>query len=224
MIKHRDDCISEQADDLGLRIHKAFSFLQSSLQAWDVKSSLHVGFEILIPAHLAMLEGFGLNFSFPCRTALMALNKKKLAKFDPQLLYGRQKTTLLHSLEAFVGKVDFNRVRHHAVGGSMMASPSSTAAYLMHSSPWDDAAEAYIRNCISHGSGQGSGGVPSAYPTTIFEITWIFSTLLESGVSSESLGGQASGDTTKFLMSQLDIGNGTLGFGQCRNSHRCGLW
>ncbi|KAF7864083.1 hypothetical protein EAF04_007048 [Stromatinia cepivora] len=187
MMRHRDVRALEKHDDLVLRIDRAPAPLRESYQAWDVRSGLHIS------AH-----GF---------------EQEEAGKVRHNMLYGKQETTLVHSLEAFVGKIDFNRVRHHAVGGSMMASPASTAAYLMYSSSWDDAAEVYIRNCISNGPGQGSGGVPSAFPTTIFEITWIFSALLESGISSESLSYQASVDTARFLESQLVVGNGTLGFG-----------
>lgn len=49
-----------------------------------------------------------------------------------------------------------------------MASPSSTAAYLMHTTTWDNEAEDYQRHVISEGEGRGGGGVPSALPSTHF--------------------------------------------------------
>ncbi|KAF2820523.1 hypothetical protein CC86DRAFT_237655, partial [Ophiobolus disseminans] len=55
-----------------------------------------------------------------------------LAKLDPSLLYGPVQTTALHSLEAFIGKIDFTKLRHRKVKRSMLGSPSSTAAYLMN--------------------------------------------------------------------------------------------
>lgn len=69
--------------------------------------------------------------------------------------------------------IDFDKVAHHKVHGSMMASPSSTAAYLLNVSNWDDEAEAYLRQVIKSGAGRGSGGVPSAYPSMHFEYSWV---------------------------------------------------
>ncbi len=103
----------------------------------------------------------------------MDLNAKKMSHIDLSVLYGNAKTTMLHSLEAFCGKINFDQVSHHKVFGSMMASPSSTAAYLTYRSTWDDESEAYLRHVISAGEGKENGGVPSAFPSTLFEITWV---------------------------------------------------
>ena len=159
--------------DLHTRISKAVTYLQRRLQQWDEGASIPIGFEILVPALLSMLEQEELVFHFPRKQVLMRLNAKKLKHFDPSMLYGNQKTTLLHSLEAFIGKIDFDRVQHQKTNGGMMFSPSSTAAYLMKSSTWDIEAEKYIRSAIQHGSGHGNGGVAGAYPTNFFEVTWV---------------------------------------------------
>ena len=177
------------------RIENARDSLQAQLQDWDVQSSDQVGFEILIPALLAMLEtprprpqqgaspaqttrpassDYSFSFSFQGRAALMALHDAKMEHFQPEMLYGKQQITALHSLEAFIGKIDFDKVRHHLTGeGSMMASPSSTSAYLMNCSTWDDKAERYLRMVVTEGAGRGSGSVPCAFPTTNFELAWV---------------------------------------------------
>ena len=155
------------------RIQKATIALRLLLTEWDVEATVHVGFEILVPALLAYLEQEGLYFDFPGRTQLYATNAKKLAKFKPEYLYMDVKATALHSLEAFIGKLDFDRIRHHEVRGAFMASPSSTAAYLMNSSSWDDDCEAYLKNVVANGAGCATGGIPSAFPSTIFELTWV---------------------------------------------------
>lgn len=159
--------------DLPARLSKAIIYLERKLQQWDVRASVLVGFEILVPTLLSMLEQEQLVFQFPQKQILMRLNAEKLRHFDPTMLYGNQKHTMLHSLEAFIGKIAFDRIQHHKTNGSFMYSPSSTAAYLMSSSTWDDEAETYIRNAIVHGRGHGSGGVPSVFPSNIFEITWV---------------------------------------------------
>jgi hypothetical protein len=53
----------------------------------------------------------------------------------------------------------------------MMGSPSSTAAYLMHASVWDDEAEAYLRKVLKYSAGRGNGSVPCAWPTSVFEVS-----------------------------------------------------
>ena len=171
MVKHSHTL----PDGLELRISSATEYLRSKFQQWDADASIHVGFEILVPTLLEMLKDEQVFLPFPDYHRLMALNQLKLKKFNPLMLYGEAKTTLLHSLEGFAGRIDFNKVRHHLVDGNMMASPSSTAAYLMNSSVWDDEAEAYLRNTIAWSAGIGSGRVPSAFPTSIFEISWVSS-------------------------------------------------
>lgn len=133
---------------------------------------MRVGFEVLLPAHLSMLEDEDIKFNFPGKKALHALNALKMKKFNKEKFYDSP-STFLHSLEGFVGQVDFDRLSHHTTFGSMMASPASTAAYLIHSSTWDDSAEQYIRTVIDKGAGKGTGGVPSAFPIPIFESTWV---------------------------------------------------
>ena len=158
--------------DVRSRITKAENYLRLRLREWDVESSMLVGFEVLVPTLLSLLERDLPRFEFPGRRSLQTLNELKLKKFDPQMLYATP-TTMLHSLEAFIDHIDFDRVSHHKVQGSMMYSPSSTAAYLMHASYWDDEAEGYIRGAIIQGDGKGKGGVPSAFPMPIFETTWV---------------------------------------------------
>ena len=158
---------------LAVSVSKAKRYLEEKLPHWDVDSGVHVGFEILVPALLAMLEKENIVFSFSGRRVLEKLRAAKLAHFDVQMIYGGQ-TTLLHSLEAFVGEIDFDVLAHRKTFGSMMGSPASTAAYLMNSSQWDSEAEKYLRKVIDEGQGKGSGGVPSVFPMPVFEATWVF--------------------------------------------------
>ncbi|MCJ1405109.1 hypothetical protein MMC11_008335 [Xylographa trunciseda] len=198
--------------DLDFRISKAVSFLQAHLEKWDVESSDHVGFEILVPNLLQMLEDGGFRFTVPGLPKLLSMRDKKLSKFDPQILYGQTKLTLLHSLEAFIGIIDFDRVGHHLQSGSMMASPASTAAYLMYSSSWNEEAEHYLSTVIAHSSGKAGGGVPSAFPTPIFELTWVLSTFLLSGFTKENLGLENLRIIRDYLENHLRTGDGTVGF------------
>ncbi|GKZ30056.1 hypothetical protein AbraIFM66950_007577 [Aspergillus brasiliensis] len=184
LLRHRaflagSDEHKSEARDLDERISRATAFLRPKLRLADFATADRVGLELLIPTHQRLLQEEGVFLDFPGATELDRLREAKLARFSPDVLYGSTPTTVTHSLEAFIGIIDFNQIRHRLDFGSMLASPSSTAAYLMNASQWDDAAEAYLRAAVEHGSGQGSGAVPSAFPTTTFEVVWVTSTLLQ---------------------------------------------
>lgn len=157
------------------RITKATASLRNQLAAWDVSLTDHVGFEIIVPAMLDLLEqeDKSLVFEFGAKVPLMKINQAKMSRFRPEYLYGKHRMTALHSLESFIGKIDFDKVAHHKINGSMLGSPSSTAAYLMHSSRWDEDSEAYLRQVIKFAAGQNSGAIPSAFPSTYFEASWV---------------------------------------------------
>ncbi|KAF2248178.1 hypothetical protein BU26DRAFT_428436 [Trematosphaeria pertusa] len=56
----------------------------------------------------------------------------------------------------------------------------------MNASEWDDEAEAYLRMVCEQQSSSGyNGGFPSAFPSTIFEISWVLDTILESGFDKD---------------------------------------
>ena len=164
-------------EELSRRLSSAAEALRIQLQVWDVNKTVHVGFEVLVPAMLALLEEQGFPFDFAGRESLMKLNQLRMSQFKLAYLYSPVKTTALHSLEAFAGKLDYDKVRHHKSFGAYMASPSSTAACLMYSSSWDDESEEYLKWTVAASAGRGNGGVPSAFPSTFFDITWVGSFL-----------------------------------------------
>lgn len=176
LCRHSTKQLQLQHNDLALRIEKATNCLRAALAAWDVSATQHVGFEIIVPAMLEFLEAENVlrsQFNFKGRSQLMKIHDIKMSRFKPEFLYGGKRSTALHSLEAFIGKLDFGRVSHHLINGSMLGSPSSTAAYLMNAPKWDEEAERYLKHVLAVGSGQGTGGMPSAFPTTHFEASWV---------------------------------------------------
>ncbi|KAJ8132166.1 hypothetical protein O1611_g1462 [Lasiodiplodia mahajangana] len=199
--------------DFSSRLLKAERHLENILRRWDISSTTHVGFEILVPSMIEVLEGAGERLHFSGRQALMSLYKQKMISIQLDVLYTNRKTTLLHSLEAFVGKIDFDRVTHHIDKyGSIMASPAATAAYLMCSSTWNETAERYLHHVVMHGSGKGGGGVPSAFPTSTFETSWIVSTLMKTSVASMLLNQSCINTIRCYLQSQLDSHQGVVGW------------
>lgn len=161
---------------LTTRIASAVSVLHEMLHHWDVVNCNTVGIEVLCPSLLGLLSSQGYDFAFPARRSLFEMRDSKLARVTPKMIYQVAPSALLHSLEAFhdwnPNDFDVSKVRHHLVGGSMMASPAATASYLIKMSPWDEDAELYLSRVIQYGEGLGSGAVPSAYPSTNFETLW----------------------------------------------------
>lgn len=73
MIKHKNTQNLDSNEDLfGLetRIEKVRLSLEECLKHWDVESSVHVGFEMLVPALLRMLETEKVSFIFPEQQSL----------------------------------------------------------------------------------------------------------------------------------------------------------
>jgi len=103
------------------------------------------------------------------------------------MLCRKSPTNLVHSLEAFVGIIDYNIVHHQVNDGSRMASPSSTAGYLIYVPSWDHAAEDYLRTVQNQCPEYNSGGFPRAFPTSIFAVFSVLSTPLEAGLPPHSL-------------------------------------
>ncbi|KAL5690264.1 hypothetical protein EMGR_007937 [Emarellia grisea] len=186
--KHAGDCCETEFEDLHSRILKAKQFLQTALKGLDrllATCTLSVGLEVRLPEILDLLELEGHTFNFD-RTYLTEIQSKKLSKINLETIFNGPQSSLLHSLEAVIRKVDIKALGHQKVLGSMLASPSATAAYLMYSPVWDDEAEEYIRHAISKGAGRGSGLVAAGYPTTVFEWAWVTSNLLRHGFETSS--------------------------------------
>ncbi|KAI4199737.1 MAG: hypothetical protein LQ348_001827 [Seirophora lacunosa] len=211
LVKHQNG--DQPNESLQAAIRNAVAYLDAVLQTLDLDGNLSVGFEILVPAMLEMLESQGgVHFALPARGRLLELQATRMEAFRPDLLYYNTVSTLSHSLEALVGKIDFDRIRHRKIFGSMMASPASTAAYLMNATPWDEEAEMYLRKAVKDGPGKGNGAVPSAFPTPIFEISWTISTLLQSGYSTAGLGHNNMSHLASYLQKHYTAQNGLVGF------------
>lgn len=174
MAKRRKCISSDFKEETALhhRIQTAQSGAQCLLQSWDVNETVHVGFEVLVTGLLRQLRFLNLHFEFPGYAKLMLLYERKMRKFSPDLIYSNKKTTILHSLEALTGIIEFDRVSHHCSEElGIFGSPAATAAYLINASKWDQRAATYLESVVtSYGN---SGGVPSAFPTSIFEISWV---------------------------------------------------
>ncbi|KAH7203499.1 terpene synthase family, metal binding domain-containing protein [Fusarium oxysporum] len=201
-------------DEMCLRIEHGVTSLKRQLAVWnDVEETNHIGVELIVPALLSMLEKeLGVSsFEFPSRDILDRMHEEKLGHFELEKVYGKP-SSVLHSLEAFLGKVDFDRLSHHLYRGSMMASPSSTAAYLIGATKWHDEAEDYLRHVMRNGAGHGDGGISGTFPTTHFECSWILATLLKGGFTVKQIDCDGSRGLSTILADALRDENGVIGF------------
>ena len=178
LLRHKEQALQLRLDrgtPLDVRIQDARISLSNMLHAWHIEQADAVGFEVLAPSLLELLAQHEIEIDFPGKPELLAIRDAKLAKIRPDLLYEHAPVALLHSLEAFHGRADFNfkRIAQHKVGGSIMGSPAATASYLIRQKDdWDEEAEAYLRLVLSNGGGKGCGSVLSAFPSTVFERVW----------------------------------------------------
>ncbi|KAF1921227.1 Ent-kaur-16-ene synthase [Ampelomyces quisqualis] len=201
--------------ELAQRIKKGLKSLQMQLVAWDdLLDTNHIGVELIVPALLGYLtaEDMTLQFTFESESILEQIHAAKMARFKPESLYQERPSSALHHLEALIGKIDFDKVEHHLFNGSMLASPSSTAAFLMHASSWNIEAEAYLQHVFVAGTGRGRGGFPGTYPTTYFELNWVLSTLLQAGFTLPDLNSNEMLGVREIISEGFVVDNGIIGF------------
>jgi hypothetical protein len=183
LVTYRTTCGSTfKSIELEPRIQSATAHVQILLIEWDVDSTVQVGFEVLVTGLLKQLQAFEVNVSFPGLPKLETLYSQKMKRLTPEVIYSKRQTTILHSLEALVGVIDFDLVKHHcAEETGILGSPASTAAYLIHSKEWDTRAETYLRTALEASNKHERGGVPSGFPSCVFEISWVCWGVLDTG-------------------------------------------
>jgi hypothetical protein len=171
---------------------------------------------MIIPAMLQYLkdEDPTLSFFFPGEQALTEMYAAKLARFRAEMLYDASISSASYSLEAFIGKVDFDRVAGQLRNGSMWTSPSSTAAYLMCASEWNSEAEDWLRHVVKAGRGHGDGSVPGTFPTHQFELNWVVATLLQSGFSLSDFDSAALAKVADIVQDGFAQDGGVIGHGR----------
>ena len=201
-----------QPEDLRHRKDRAIYFLETQFAKCDLTSVITATVQPFFSRLLQMLDQEGIHFTFLGKDSLTHERGRKMLDQSLVALYGNARTSATHNLESRVGELDFDRVGQHKICGSMMASPAATAAYLMNSTSWDDEAEAYLHHIVSIGDSKSTGGVPSKFPTTVFEVTHVISTLLENGFSPQDLGAQALDNAAGFLHDCLQLESGVTGF------------
>lgn len=205
--------LDEGLENLNHRISRAVYYLESKFSRWNAESvSPNSDSQQLVRKLLQMLQREGVEFDFPEKVLIIrAMDSRKLQN-KQAALYGKASRATTYALEGLVGEIDFDRVSQHKVFGSMMASPASTAAYLMNCSSWDDEAESYLNHIVYGGNQKSNGGVPAKFPTTVFEITAVIMTLIENGFTYNELGARKLENAAGFLQECLKLDSGITGF------------
>lgn len=126
LLQHREAGVivigTRLLQDIDSQINNASSWVGKKLKRWTVDATDHVCFEMLVPLHLRLLHVFGFEFQFQGYPLLMELHAKKTAKFNTNMAY-KAKGTFFHSLEAFIGVIDFDKMKAQLKNGSCMSSP-----------------------------------------------------------------------------------------------------
>lgn len=220
LVKHAADPLQIQdysPQEIAERINQASQSLARQLATWhDIETTNHIGVELIVPSLLQYLreENPALHFEFPSQKVLADMSAAKLARFRTEMLYEQRISPASYSMEAFIGKVDFDRASIQLRNGSMWTSPSSTAAYLMHTTKWDDEAEDWLRHLIKSGQGHGDGSVPGTFPTHQFELNWLIATLLQSGFSLSDFESSALDELARIVKVGFVKDGGVIGHGK----------
>ncbi|KAL4930283.1 terpene synthase family protein [Aspergillus undulatus] len=169
-------------------ISKAKRFLDQKLKVLQLEGITHLGFELLVPTVLNLLEDNGLRFEFPAKEELMAMYKEA-SSVNLELLYENNGPCRLcfFPLEAFLDHIDLERLGNLVGPAGICASPASTAVFLIYSPTWNTQCEEYLRDAVHKGPGRGNGSVGSVFPLEIFEASWVLSALLDNGFSMDEL-------------------------------------
>jgi hypothetical protein len=122
-----------------------------------------------------------------------------MAKINFGALY-QNPESILHSLESFIGLVDFDRLGVHLRNGGMMGSPASTAAYLMNASQWDEAAEGYLKEAVANGRRIANGMVTTVFPMSTFEFAWVSIVSSPADLSQLAISSRTAWKWTEFIV------------------------
>lgn len=212
---------SQLLDEPELRalVKEQAAVAERALDLYDPNDVEAVGAEVLIPAILNSVDVLGTQCRDTHNLSLATLEQTKFrqlivagkalfTRFRPDALYGVEDSTKVHSLEAFVGNIDFDKLQHRLdPSHGMMGSIASTAAYLMYASKWDLRAEQYLRRCFDL-----EKDFPNAYPTSTWEAAWIMSTSLQAGYEAREIGLSESTIIANFQREELSTRGGVIGF------------
>ncbi|MFD0683347.1 hypothetical protein [Actinomadura fibrosa] len=145
-----------------------------------------MGFELAVPLLLGVASARGLDLPYRDWDDLARTRQGKLELIPRERLLS-EPTSLLYSLEA-IGADPAHRAlaRFSGPDGSLANSPSATAA--LWSAGGGGAAAGYLDDLARRFP---DGGVPSLYPTEVFETAWVLHNLQRAGLADARRPGAA---------------------------------
>ncbi|CAG8534697.1 13470_t:CDS:2 [Ambispora gerdemannii] len=163
---------------------KGVFFLRNTLNEWDINDVDMTGFELTVPFLMSQLEKLDppVYFDFPDKERLLSENKRKMSLVPLEVIFKLaakgQPLTLTHTIEAFVGRIDFSRLQNpgfQAINGSYGSSAAATAAVLVEAPKWDEKAHEFLRRIILRCPeyARVSGYVPTVSDLGLFEMCWV---------------------------------------------------
>ncbi|MUG94296.1 hypothetical protein F7734_18695 [Scytonema sp. UIC 10036] len=151
---------------------RAEAYLRTVLRQWSVKNYETACFEVLAPCLLEELEKLGVVFEFPDKAELLKVYAEKLRVDSLERIYTGQ-STLIHCLEAFGPSLDFARLKQQqTANGNYGNSPAATAAVLIYSPEWNDAAARWLTHLTNRTFEGERGAMPTFYSLEGFEASW----------------------------------------------------
>ena len=190
--------MKEGFEDLKNRKFRAIYFLETKFAACDSDNpDGHFRFHPLATKLLQMLQAEGIEFSFNGKDLFLPRTENSSAKLNVPIKPSTSSNDQGKQIKVY---------------GSINASPAATAMYLMDHSTWDDEAEAYLSYIISACENNHTRGVPAKFPTTVFEVSGVLTTLLENGFTHKDLSIRTLGNAAKLLEECMQLESGVIGF------------
>nr|AKP96363.1 putative labda-7,13E-dienyl diphosphate synthase [Grindelia integrifolia] len=136
------------------------------------------GFELLFPKLIELAQKLDIKMPMdsPALKELYARRDTKLAKI-PKKIFHKMPTILLYSLEG-MNDLEWDKLlKLKSENGSFLCSPAATAFAFMETKDQD--CLAYLTDLVA----KFNGGVPTFYPTDMYEQIWIVDRLQRLGIA-----------------------------------------
>nr|XP_043617171.1 (-)-kolavenyl diphosphate synthase TPS28, chloroplastic-like [Erigeron canadensis] len=159
---------------------KGIKYVHKNLNKLGDEKEEHMtpGFELLFPKLIELAQKLDIKMpkDSPVLKEIYAKRDMKLAKIPKKMFY-KIPTILLYSLEG-MNDLEWDKLlKLKSENGSFLCSPAATAFAFMQTKDQD--CLAYLTNLVA----KFNGGVPTFYPTDMYERVWIVDRLQRLGIS-----------------------------------------
>jgi len=161
-------------------IQRGENYIKQNIQSLHYDPFETVGFELILPTMLEKAKQLGLDLPYDECRRFNRIREAKLGLIPERLLYSRQVTTT-HSLEFMGNQLDFAQIAElQEKNGSFGNSPSATAYFLVECQE-----NLHARQYLEQIMAIGEGAAMPAYPTEIFNKSWVLYNFDLAGLLAE---------------------------------------